>query len=340
MTSAVPLGFLNCTQQDATVSSIESGWDLMIASVSWESRAAALLPLLANTKAAMQLFRFESSSPAIQARKELTFKQFEAALGSRLNVVNLQSSSTCEFNFRQIRTLIEDAYATRKRALRVLLDATCLPKKYLLYIMGVSFRREYVAKLGVLYAEGKYVAPKSAASTPARRSQGLISDGDWVSIQIPFLESSDYAPNKRDVVVSLGGEVGVAVPLIERLEPRRLRLIQIREDGARVPKRLLEKESRYVSLLLGQPGATIQEYDLNNATGVALDIIKQCEGPTTCVAIGSKPHAIAMGLAALADDRIDVVCRVPGGYTAADAVHTGRTTYFDIEDRFEPSAYL
>lgn len=340
MTSSASLGFLNVEQSLVSKArDICSDWDLVLTTVSWESRATATLPLLTGKSDDVRMLWFESTNADVTARKKAMADAATATLGKKIRQVDLRPSSECEPNFRTLGKLLEDEFSNHGRPLRILLDATCLPKKYLLYLLGVSFRREYAAKLTVLYAEGKYSSPKRGGSGTTK-THGLISDGDWLSVQVPYLESADYAPSKRDVVVTFGGEVGVAIPMIERLEPRQLILLQITADSPRLSKKQIDKEKRYVDLLLDQPNARLLEYDIGDAIGVARVLLTECQGATTCVAIGSKPHALGMGLAALADDRMEVVCRIPSAYTGVDAIATGRVMQFTIEDRFEPSAYL
>ena len=60
----------------------------------------------------------------------------------------------------------------------------------------------------------------------------------------------------------------------------------------------------------------------------------------TGIALGSKPHALALGLAALSEDNMEVVCRIPKAYKPLDVQPTGELAFYEIEDRFEPAAYI
>jgi hypothetical protein len=58
------------------------------------------------------------------------------------------------------------------------------------------------------------------------------------------------------------------------------------------------------------------------------------------LAIGSKAQSLALALAALDIENLEVVCRVPSSYSLKDVGPTGRVFVYEIEDRFEPMAYV
>lgn len=341
MSSRAAIGFLTLEQRLIHApNEIDGAWDVVLTAVSWETRGATTARFLAAQGKTVKVFRFLSTSSEMSERKDIALRTISDECGNNIEVVELGPSRSSEQNFVTLGNLVEGEYQRKGRPLTVLIDSTCLPKKYLLFLLGACFRKEWAARVAVLYAEGRYAEPMKRSALGGG-PRGYISEGDWSSVQVPYLESSSYAPRTRDVVVSLGSEVGMAIPLVERLVPRRrLTLIQITDDESRVPRGRLDNERKYVDILLQQPDATARHYDLNDAVSVARDVLGMCQGATTCVAVGSKPHALALGVAALADDRIEVVCRVPGGYVVADVEATGQVTMYSIEDRFEPLAYL
>jgi hypothetical protein len=58
------------------------------------------------------------------------------------------------------------------------------------------------------------------------------------------------------------------------------------------------------------------------------------------MAIGSKPHAIGMALAALSNPRVEVVCRTPASYRGVDVQPSAGPMLYEIEDRFDPASYI
>ena len=87
------------------------------------------------------------------------------------------------------------------------------------------------------------------------------------------------------------------------------------------------------------PNATSVGFELNDVVGLASDILSLGVRKATCLAIGSKPHALAMGLAALSNRQIEVTCRVPVGYHGHDIPAHGPIHRFEIKDRFNPASY-
>ena len=96
--------------------------------------------------------------------------------------------------------------------------------------------------------------------------------------------------------------------------------------------------------LLREPNAVQVDIKLCDAVGLACHAVTFVESSiargTTMMAIGSKPHAIGIALAALANPRVEVVCRTPASYRAVDVLPSGDPMLYEIEDRFDPLTYL
>src|SRR3546814_9251550 len=92
--------------------------------------------------------------------------------------------------------------------------------------------------------------------------------------------------------------------------------------------------------LLREPNAVQEDIKLCDAVGVARHANAFIENTAargaTMMAIGSKPHAIGIALAALSDPRVEVVCRTPASYRAVDVHPSAEPMFYEIEDRFDP----
>ena len=88
---------------------------------------------------------------------------------------------------------------------------------------------------------------------------------------------------------------------------------------------MLDSERMAYDELLQEPNAIQLDIKLCDAIGVARHAAAFTKTTaargTTMMAIGSKPHAIGVALAALANPRVEVVCRTPASYRAVD-VHS------------------
>lgn len=340
MSESKPIGFVQVRQEEYDgVPQIIGPYDLVLTVASWETRSTATADILAKIGGNVHVVNFAPATASVSEKKKSVLASMRSSIGDLLVVCEMGPSLEFEANIKILQKLIGDALAKKGLALRVLLDMTCMPKRYLLFLLGLGFRGGQFSQFDLLYAEGKYeVHDDPAAGKTTRR--GLVSEGEWSSVQVPYLEAKEYAPSKRDLCVSVGAEITVALPLIERVDPDRIRLVRIAESEKRVPKAVLGKETKSIESLLAYRGSSQIEYVASDVMGVAQDILAYANNITTCLAIGSKPHAIAFGLAALADDRIEVVCRAPRAYSFGDVLPTGKFYWYSIQDRFDPIAYL
>ena len=321
-------------------------YDLVLSTLSWEKRGPAAFEALGREIGELSLLRFNSSAnrPANE-RKDEQLKLL-AKFSRSCSAIELDSSTSFSANVQKIDDFLQAKVVAKKRPLRVLCDITCIPKSYLLLLIGLGFRKNYFARLDCLYAEGKYPLGKQheASASLANSTGSITSEGVWESLPVPFFESESTIPNHRDVLVTLGGEVGLTLPFIEKYEPRRLGLVMISESEVQTPEKLPKSEQYALSELQGEPNVERVNLSLSDVIGTvrySIDFCKQSSADTiTALAIGSKTHALALGIAALSQPRMEIICRIPTRYTTLDVEANGNVIGFEIEDRFEPSAYL
>jgi len=320
-------------------------YDAVIAGLSWETRGPTALSRLKTVGPELTLFKFASRSQEIEDAKASQLKTF-LTLQPNLTIKDLEASTEAEKNFRALKAWLQDLYAKAGRPLSILLDITCVPKTYVLYLIGLGFSDELVARLDCLYTPGRYDLVSGGAATPPALTgpRSLLSEGEWHSRQIPYLEASEYIANDADLLVTLGGELGLSVPFIERFEPRRLGLICIEETSPSGNVPMLPSERMAYDELLREPNAVQEDIKLCDAVGVARHATSFIENSAargaTMMAIGSKPHAIGIALAALSDPRVEVVCRTPASYRAIDVHPSAEPMFYEIEDRFDPASYI
>src|SRR3546814_6171222 len=86
----------------------------------------------------LTLFKFASRSQEIEDAKALQLRTF-LTLQPDLTIKDLDASTEAEKNFKAIKAWLQDLYAKAERPLTILLDITCVPKTYLLYLIGLGF---------------------------------------------------------------------------------------------------------------------------------------------------------------------------------------------------------
>ena len=338
MSGDLAIGRLRVTQRPLTAGErLAQSYDLLIEAVSWESRNVTALEAIGGFSGPSLLLRFASSRAATDIAKDRNLGLLKA-LCPDAEVLALRRSVEFAANADLLATAIRERTERKGSPLRVLADISCLPKSYISFLCGLGFDNGYVARLDCLYSEGRY--DLSGASSPGG-PLSIISEGDWTSLLVPFLEAAETFPSQRDLLVILGGEIGFSLPFIERYEPERLGIVFIR-DGIDVAA-LVGSEKAAYEALTSEPNLVRADFEIHDVIGVMRHVRDFCADANRSViglAIGSKAQSLALALAALDIDNLEVVCRVPAGYSDADVVPTGRVFLYGIEDRFEPSGYF
>jgi hypothetical protein len=290
------------------------------------------------------LLKFKSRSTLAEEAKARQLASFEATLAN-VSVKELGPSTDTQNNLLALKTWLQDLYVKVGRPLSILMDVTCIPKTYVLYLFGLGFTEELVARLDCLYTPGTYDLMADGGASPSSLSgpRSLLSEGEWYSRQVPYLESENYIANDCDVLATLGGELGLTLPFIERYEPRRLGLIFIGESAPGAHPMHPSERLAYEELLR-EPNANRTDLPLCDVVAVASHALQFASSSTargiTGMAIGSKPHALGLGLAALANTNMEIVCRTPAAYRPTNVAASGKLMLYEIEDRFDPASYL
>lgn len=259
--------------------------------------------------------------------------------------LNLDISTEFAKNACRIESFIQDVSVKAGRPLKVFLDITCVPKSYLLFLLGLGFSCNYFSRLDCVYSEGAYaLVDLSGEPAGGEKARGLISEGEWESLQVPYLGAERAIPSARDLFVTMGGEIGLSLPFIEKYEPTKLGLVLIKESLTQTPEKLLPSERAALNELLAEPNVLRKDVGLCDVIALTREAIAFCAesqvDAVSGIALGAKPHALALGIAALSQENLEIVCRIPKRYRPLDVASTGDLAFYQIEDRFEPGAYL
>lgn len=317
-------------------------YDMAFASVSWEQRSTSAFAATTPLPKTATLMRFASGDAVIDRRKDAT-QEALSRLFTTVGILKLEPSIHFRANAALIETHFRDEFLRLGRPLKILLDITCMPKSYLLFLIGMGFTHDYVCRLDCVYAEGAYNL-QASTTDPMSGEIGLISEGEWDALQIPYLGAESVIPTRRDLIVSMGGEIGLSIPFIERYEPRRLGLVLIAESLAQTPDKLPPTEAAALMHILTEGNIERLDVHLADVVGLIGDTLRFCRNTSSetvsGIVLGSKPHALALGVAALTSDNLELICRVPKRYRPLDVPPAGPLAFYEVEDRFEPSTYL
>ena len=339
ISGSAPIGRL-LFRQSARSEALDIGnrlYDLVLTAISWESRCTYAICNLHKRFASISAIRFQTTDRETDSRKSKFLAELQS-ITDQLDEIQLGTSTEYAENFRILDDIFAGKALERGRPLRVLCDITCIPKSYILFLLGLGFEKGYFARFDCLYSEGDYNAvykPPVTKSTGGAE-QGPISEGAWDTLSIPFFEPTAPIPKSRDLVVTVGGEVGLTVPFIEKYEPVRLGVICL--SGGNIGDQDSLRE------ILSEPNVVQSQIDVCDAVQVAQNAVgfaeESREEVVTALAVGSKPHALGLGVASLARQTIEVICRIPKRYTMLDVPPSKTVMFYQIEDRFEPHAYL
>lgn len=319
-------------------------YDLVLSALSWERRATSAFSTTTNLPGPLTLLKFASSSDAIEEAKAASLVEFQS-LTKDVSVVEFFGSTEFQKNADRLVNLVTERVTQVGRPIKILVDITCMPKAYTLFLMGMGFFNGYISRLDCVYAEGAYsLGDPSTDPTPSPDARGIISDGEWSSLQVPYFNAKVAIPNSRDIIVAMGGEIGLSLPFIEKYEPATLSLALISESIVQQPELLLPGERAALNELLAEPNALRTNVPLCDVAALTSHAVafarKSLSEVVSGIALGSKPHALALGLAALSEPNLEIICRVPKRYKPLDVAASGPIWFYEIEDRFEPSAYF
>ncbi len=331
------LGAFSVHQSDLASARLRARYDLCIGVSSWEARAATVFEALPALDAHWEVWTFASNDSERAKAKADCQAKFAAVRSEPITQVQLATSLQFEKNFELLEAHFEKHRASKAAPLDLLFDMTCMPKKYILFLLGMAFRNEYVRSIDFVYAEGRYKPLAAEIDCLATWSSG---EGEWSSVQIPYLESNTFMPDARGLIVALGAEISASVPFIERYEPTRIALISVEDVADRIDTSAIKSERRLLSELESLPittSTTVPLEDLLSVAETARAFCREQSGKAiTGLTIGAKPHALALGLAALSVSNLEIVCRLPSKYLSVDVTPTGRVFVYSVRDRFEP----
>jgi hypothetical protein len=332
-------------------STVQLGWrperkyDLYLSALSWEARGTKFVEEFGNELPPVSILRFASSDPEIGAAKKAKLAVMRAHC-KIARIINLQISTNLQENYKVIESMLRDRAAKTKRPLRVLVDISCIPKAYVMFLVGAGFSRDYLAVMDCVYVAGAYdhtaVDPPKFGLTTGNRT--LVSVGDWRPEPIPYLTAADLMPARRDLLVTLGGELGMARSFMDRIEPERTMLVFIEEDAPGPDRQMVPSEQIALKHLVGDSRSEQHNLSLGNVIGVAeqaISFIRESScGGVSGMALGAKSHALALAIASLSESRLEIIVRVPVSYKGLDVLPSGPIHMFELTDRFEPCSYI
>ncbi len=332
--SNVSVGYLNIGQQRIQTGSAQLGhFDILFVCASYEPRAIAITKCSQISADKAYVFRFEPlSSDNNRAFHAEILRTFASEVAKDVRIVVLPPSVSTVRVQEALRSVLAEIAADETKPVSVAIDISTMPKSYFSQIIAAGIGLGVFHRVTVFYSETDY-------------SGGGVSDGfqftegSWKSIQVPFLEGEIRAGAPRHSIVSVGADVASLERFVRRYEPDSMTLLvpvpgaseaidkKVREDTSAMKRRfgstkLVELPAFDVRATLGHLQSVIRSYAPSHEVGM--------------FCLGTKPHALAMGLIAILDSSIPLVCRVPERYRERSDAANGWAWLYKIFDSSNP----
>lgn len=314
--------------------------DALLLVSSWERRCAEICGAQVGAFETAAVVRFiETGESGLRADHDATL--IGHARDRARHYVELASLSVHDF-FGWRDAIADFIIATRNRVQRpidLVVDMTCLPKYYLLLILGFSVKTGAVRSITYFYAEGKY-APVEANTVLA--TDHAFTQGEWSSFPVPYLEGELNPDRKIRIIASIGFETFQARKFIRAYEAERHVLVTPNPGFTAEYEERSEQEAHALASNLDVPAEEIIRAPAggvlatSSATIAVLDA--DCRFNEVGLCLGTKPQALGIGIAAQLRPQFTLVCRVPGAYVETDTPALGKSWTYIIDDLSAGSA--
>lgn len=310
-----------------------SGDALLLVS-SWERRCTEICAASAEEFETAAVVRFsEIGETGRRQKHDMTLSQH--AQNNCRWFADLPSLSVQDFfGWRDALSEFIVAAKTRlERPIDLVVDMTCLPKYYLLLILGFSIKAGAVRSITFFYAEGKY-APAEANIVLA--ADHAFTQGEWASFPVPYLEGELNPDRKIRIIASIGFETFQARKFIRSYEAERHVLMTPNPGFTADYEERSEVEAHALASNLDVPAEELIRTPAGGviATSAAAIAVLDGDGRFNDVGLclGTKPHALGIGIAALLRPHLTLVCRVPGAYVETDTLPLGKSWIYVMDD--------
>ncbi len=328
--------YISVQETRAATNGLFLSGDLLLTTASAEPRCVEVL------KANWQNFYYHGlilfSDKRESGRKEEYAESLQVHMsrlsGSSLNINSLPIGDTLSW-FQQFESVLTQVARNCGRAISVVIDGSCLPKHYLLFLLGFGIDQGITSSISIFYTEGIYkMTPQVSVLAGTIYS---FSSGAWKSLIIPYFEGQLSLEDRTRVVVSLGFEglqsrnflrsyqadkYAVIVPSSDR-EPE-YDVVAEQESKAF----LFETSTEHSAIIRANASSVVETLNRLEA-----DDHKLRRYHDLLITLGSKPHALALGVHALLYRDKSLICRVPDSYLENETSSNGISWIYQIKDK-------
>lgn len=313
---------------------IEVGGDLLVLTSSWERRCLEVGRVRHDRYAAAAVVTFaEEGTSGRRAEHDAELARLAANHAESVTDLGQHSVSDVESWRNSLAEFVAGTRIALGRPLDIVVDVSCLPKYYMLTLMGYCMSSGSVRSMRLLYAEGRY-APSDGNTSLA--PDHAFTEGAWRSLPVPYLEGRLSPDKKVEVVASIGFETFQARKLIRVYEAERHRLVTPYPGFSPEYGDQSEKEAKALATNLDLDEREVLRCPAGDAAAAAdivVDLLDRCgRFKEVGLCLGTKPHAIGFGVAALIRPDFTLVCRMPDRYVETETPATGVMWSYELRD--------
>lgn len=327
-------GHVEVRQERRISEQLEAGGDLLVLTSSWERRCVEVARVKHGRYAVAAVVTFaEEGTSGRRAEHDAELARLAAEHAGSVADLGRHSVSDVDSWRNALAELVVRARIALGRPLDMVVDASCLPKYYMLTLMGYCMTSGLVRSLRLLYAEGRYAHSDGNTSLSPDHA---FTEGSWRSLPVPYLEGQLSPDKKVEVVASIGFETFQARKLIRVYEAERHRLVTPYPGFSTEYGDQSEKEAKALAANLDLNEREILRCPAGDAAAAAdivVDVLDSCgRFKEVGLCLGTKPHAIGFGVAALIRPDFTLVCRMPDRYVETETPATGITWSYELRD--------
>lgn len=314
-----------------SISELAAGeYDLLLVASSWDSRSISIVAASeVQAQLGLGVFCEARDTQGLRDRHDVALSEYGRSKCRRFEHVE-GSSTHVDAIWLQLKRHIADLHHKKGSPLKVLIDLSACPRYFSLGVVALCLTQRFTSNIRVLYAEGRYPASD-------HQLEYAFTGGRWKIAAIPYLEGICDPGKDRFYLVSVGFEGRRTLRAVSQADPDRVSALF--PDPGGTPEYVKRTERNNAQLLRQfrvPPEQVIRVHSadameawktLDNA---AIDI-RSTENPYYLCS-GTKPHALALALRALALESPAVLYNIPEEHKVHATTPSGTFWRFDIRD--------
>ncbi len=330
------VGYLEISQRREKTKSVRLGsLDALLLCASYDPRCLEITRCGQISAKKAYVLRFEAPIDD-NRRTEHTngLRSFAQSHANSVDVVHLPRSVDATSVREALQTMLAEIIPAPSNPISVALDISTFPKSYFSQVIATGFSLGLFYRVTVFYSETGY----TGGSTP---STFKFTEGPWKSIQVPFLEGEIKAGAPRHSIVAVGADPASLERFIRRYEPDSMTLIAPIPGASTEIDRKVLLDTNAIRRKFGSTKIVqVPAFDAIGILGQLQSAIRRF-APSHEIgmfSLGTKPHALGMGIVALSEPAIPLVCRVPDRYVERQDAPNGWSWIYDMKDSSNPLA--